>query len=441
MNTKIPHGIVEAISVLFSILKIEATVDYINKTLKAHPDFPSLLSISESLSEWKIRTEAVKGTVDDLSEIDAPSIIYLNDDQYAVLEFINADNVGIIFSDKKRKTLAKKNFATLWSGIVLRVFSEECVGESDYRTHKINQSLRRIRSVITFPGLLIFMTCAFAYAILVFVNDMRETIPLAMLKIIGFSMCAVMFSGYHLKSDLLDRFCPENNVSSCQKVMDSKAGKIFGISMVDSGLFYFSCGFLVLFFSVISGAITTGLFFLSVFSLLALPYTLFSVFYQAFVVRSWCWMCLLVQALLWGEFTILSGGLFSGSYLPSTSSLTWSSLFPVLFGFGLSILISIGLIPLLKRLPILNEKEAELERQKTNPEFIQLILKKSKKTDMKFSPVEIEIGPDGNSVKLTQVINPFCNHCGDTFVSMMRLIEVARISGVKYKWNYSIQGQ
>ena len=50
-------------------------------------------------------------------------------------------------------------------------------------------------------------------------------------------------------------------------------------------------------------------------------------------------------------------------------------------------------------------------------------LSKSPKIDMGLFPFEIEIGPTDAGIILTQVVNPYCVHCGDTFNEMVRLIE------------------
>jgi ABC-type bacteriocin/lantibiotic exporter with double-glycine peptidase domain len=75
---------------LLKTLDIPANYGYVDKTLKEHPDFPSLLSIAESLQDWGVRTEGVSGKVKYLTEEDYPSLVHLVDKKighhFAVLE-------------------------------------------------------------------------------------------------------------------------------------------------------------------------------------------------------------------------------------------------------------------------------------------------------------------------------------------------------------------
>jgi len=63
-----------------------------------------------------------------------------------------------------------------------------------------------------------------------------------------------------------------------------------------------------------AGEASASLAIVSLFNLLALPYIIFSVYYQWRVAKQWCVLCLAVQALL------LAGGLiiFSGNFIINT---------------------------------------------------------------------------------------------------------------------------
>ncbi len=112
-------------------------------------------------------------------------------------------------------------------------------------------------------------------------------------------------------NSLVQKLCNTSKKTSCQTVLDSKASKLFGwLSLSELGLVYFAGGFFVLLissFSVVSIQIPT---FLAWLSALALPYTLFSVYYQKFVVKQWCPLCLgvlvvcVVLILLWLDFAL-----------------------------------------------------------------------------------------------------------------------------------------
>lgn len=73
---RLADNIIATVVDLLKFLNIPTTTAEINQALKSHPEFPSLLSISEVLIEWGVQTEAVKGTITDLSKADCPGIVH-----------------------------------------------------------------------------------------------------------------------------------------------------------------------------------------------------------------------------------------------------------------------------------------------------------------------------------------------------------------------------
>lgn len=56
MNDLLDNKIALTVSNLLGICGIPHTIDFIRNTLMTHPDYPSLLSLSESLLEWGLKT-------------------------------------------------------------------------------------------------------------------------------------------------------------------------------------------------------------------------------------------------------------------------------------------------------------------------------------------------------------------------------------------------
>ncbi|HKJ32540.1 MAG TPA: vitamin K epoxide reductase family protein, partial [Balneolales bacterium] len=103
---------------------------------------------------------------------------------------------------------------------------------------------------------------------------------------------------YDQQNTLLQKVCSMGNKTNCQSVLSSNAAKVIGnISWSDIGFIYFTGGYLYL---LITG--TSFLPVITILNLIALPYIVFSVYYQARVARQWCTFCLSVQAVLLLEF-------------------------------------------------------------------------------------------------------------------------------------------
>jgi len=63
-------------SQLLSLLKTNVSFTTLKETLLSHPDYPSMLSISESLNRWKVNSMGLKVTPDKLEELPVPFIAY-----------------------------------------------------------------------------------------------------------------------------------------------------------------------------------------------------------------------------------------------------------------------------------------------------------------------------------------------------------------------------
>ncbi|MCP4218541.1 MAG: hypothetical protein GY765_28155 [bacterium] len=414
------------VNALLTAMGIPATLPFVEKVLATHPDYPSILAISEAMHEWGVETEAAKGTVGDLRDIKFPAIAHLKNDKYVVLVGVSENQVEMISPTKGKVKVPIDKFSEMWSGIVLYVVRSKGAREKNYNRHRKEQFLHKLRRISIIPGFLIFLAGTFA-ACLPGDSPIATLVFPGVLKIAGLAACAVMFAGSTGNNNILSRVCNFKEKLDCQRVLNSPGGSILGISVVDMGLVYFAGGFLALLFSLLAGQTEQCLRILGFLNILVLPYTLFSLFYQAFVVRAWCLLCLFVQAIFWGEFYFLF------PFLDFTSDfIGWTAILPTVFGFGLVLLSWLTLSPIISKYPTLKLRELEALRLQNHPDFIKVKLAEAENIDMGKFPFEVSIGEANAVVTLTLVLNPLCRHCGETLREMMALVEIGKgkIKGV-----------
>ncbi len=124
---------------------------------------------------------------------------------------------------------------------------------------------------------------------------------------------------------VLKQICGMGSQTNCAAVLGSKQAKLFGgVSWSEIGFFYFAGGFISLLVSGANAAYTLQL--LAWLNVLALPYTIFSVYYQWRIAKQWCPLCLGVQAVLIAEFVTSV----------ATNSLAAKNIDQGVFGFFLS---------------------------------------------------------------------------------------------------------
>jgi uncharacterized membrane protein len=328
----------------------------IRAMVKGHPGFPSLLSIAQSLELIGIKTKALKGTTSDLSENDYPSIAHLKSDRFIIVEKIDKNEVHYIDPGKGRISCKLKDFAEIWSGVVLRGVANKDAGEKNYLLQRKEEIFNTIRNLFVLPGLIILFTLIFAYGLTENAN-LNNLLFLWGVKLIGLTICLIMF----IQSSVMQFFCNLSKRASCLKVLNSPAGKILGISVAELGVLYFSSSLITLLFLPYIGQMEFNIFILVIMNLSTLPYTIFSIYYQAFVLNAWCLLCLTVQALFWIEFFLF---LDTISYCFSTFS--WMLVLPLILGVAISILIWIGIRTLLIKAKRTNYLEQKLFWLKSN---------------------------------------------------------------------------
>jgi uncharacterized membrane protein len=157
-----------------------------------------------------------------------------------------------------------------------------------------------------------------------------------LLKAVGLLASYLLVLG-SLRVPFFKRFCPTSPWFDCQRVIDSPAGKIFGlVHVADLGMLYFTGTLLVLVSSAFTPNFYYHVIYLGAFNLLTLPYTMFSVAYQAFKVRKGCALCLIVQAIFWLEFWQFYPFVFGN---PIVLKFNLNLLYPVILGLGIPFLL------------------------------------------------------------------------------------------------------
>jgi uncharacterized membrane protein len=194
-----------------------------------------------------------------------------------------------------------------------------------------------------------------------------------LVKLIGL-IASVLLLWYDIDkgNPFLKQICSGIQKANCSAVLNTKAATLGGmVTWSEVGFVYFAGSLL---FSMLTG-INEVLPVLSLFSLLALPYIIFSIYYQWKVAKQWCVLCLMVQAVLLAE----------GILVIANNSLSFSetrTAFANNFIFALYALLipSISwflLKPLLKRLQIAKYEKRSYSMLKFNDQVFWSLLKTS----------------------------------------------------------------
>jgi hypothetical protein len=250
-------------------MKIPVSKTYIRQQLLSHPDYPSLLSITDTLDELGIENAAVQIEKDQLYEMPVPFLVHLKGGggEFAVIN--NRNNLDRQFP----------NFFQRWSGASI------AAEKPDNWQHKEN-TLWQVKDKKQFIAvtLTLVLFAAFVMAGSIISIDWLQT-GLFIIAIAGvFVSWMIVTKELGIENKIADQVCGKN--ADCNAVINSKTIKLpLGIGWSDAGIIYFSFLLLSLLISSFIGN-SDGLYIiLSMFATCAIPVILLSVYYQWRVIK------------------------------------------------------------------------------------------------------------------------------------------------------------
>jgi|GEM_PF-2963671 len=414
MRKLVKNNATEAFRILLKKLNVKFTSSTLT-LFKEHPEFPSLFSFNHALSSLGLENIAVRTTYEQMQhELPKPLLVHLlaNGGMYLVVESVENENVHFINESGASETFPKDEFLQSWSEVALILEKKENVEEAGFRVNRIKDLIKEYRYAFGITSLVMVMIYSACYlqvpSIVSFLFIATKTLGLLVSSIL-----IVQF--FDKNNPFVKRVCGSNGAkANCSSILNSPAANLFGLfSWSEIGLLYFSTFFLFILFAKEPDYVLI----ISYASVAAVPYTVYSVYYQWRVARSWCRLCLLVQGILLSEFLI---GMM---YLVKTSSFTITG--EGIFLFAITFFALTSAYSLLK--PIIIEWQshksqfANLNRIKFNREVFVQLLSKSRFVELSgVSP--IVFGNINGANRITVITNPTCTPCKDINIELFALL-------------------
>lgn len=421
------ENIIEATAQLLALANVNVTGTTLEKDLHNHPDYPSLLSVSDVFKSYGVNNIAVKTSTEKLSSLPFPCLapirINSHEEKLTVLrEFNNGIFRYLNPESLREEQIPADEFKSKWkSGTVLLIDADDARGENDYyqkRSAEKLSSAKRVALVLIFP-LLILVSCV----ALLFRYDLAISIMPAAFSLI--TLAGLLTTGlliwYELDqyNPVAQKICKAGKKVNCGAILNSKAAQIAGISWSVIGLTYFAGSNILLLVTAMFNPQT--LFTLSWLNLLALPYILFSVYYQWKVAGQWCILCLAVQSVL-----LLQGivAFAAGWHQASDSShvLTYPFITTFILSFSVPAVALGFLLPAYKKAKAGKSDKAELNRLKHNIQIFDALLAKQKSVSENPEGLGITLGNPAAKHKIIKVCNPYCGPCAEAHAPMEQLV-------------------
>src|SRR5688572_6136138 len=120
---------------LLQLLKVPVTNDAVNESIFSHPDYPSLLSISDGLQQWNVDNAALRVDKEKLDELPVPFIAYVDGD-FRVITQVTADALFYLDDEDRIKSESRDEFLHKWAGVALIAEVMEGAGDREYAAKK-----------------------------------------------------------------------------------------------------------------------------------------------------------------------------------------------------------------------------------------------------------------------------------------------------------------
>jgi len=412
---------------LFAQLNVDLTYTTLEKNLYEHPDYPSLVSISDVLNYYGVENISIKTSADKLSKLPMPSIAHIKNDSgladvFTVISWIKGNTINYYHQEKHSwETISINDFDKKWpSGILLLADAEGARGESEFsqkRREEKRLKLAEYATWLTFP-LLAFFACLSEFV--QFGAIVVLPIFFLLLTLAGSIVC-VLLVWYEIDqyNPVLQQICTAGKKLNCGAILNSKASKIGDISWSAIGLSYFLGSLFTLLIFGISN--TLGLYILSWINLFAVPYVFFSIYYQWRVAKQWCVLCLGVQTVLILQLFVAFFGNWH-TIIPLSTVINVNILLHILLAFITPILSIILLLPTYRTAKESRGIKTELQRLKHNPKIFEPLLIKQKEVTTSPEGLGIILGNPNASYKIIKVCNPYCGPCSKAHKPMEELL-------------------
>lgn len=400
---------------LIGQLRLPITQETISSEIKGHPDYPSLLSVSDACKLLGINNLVLRGSNEQLKEYPLPFIAQVKDKDnsyFVVVKSIDTNGVCISkYTELGWQTWSIVDFMEKWSNVLMLIDTPNKLAKQDYqRLYTRKRFTIATFALLSFTAIVYFI---YAYITAFLSHNSSDFIVYSVYlvsQMVGVAITSLLlWHEIDKSSPAINKLCGRN--SMCSSVLQSDGSKIFGvIGFSELGWAYFAGNFLF----IIQGRYwDEGASLLSRVSITSIAFIFYSIFYQWKIVRSWCRLCLIAISSLGVSF-VASLFILRQSHFPS-----WYQLPALLYYylFCLAICFAIKAAAITKSQ--LFQHKTTLSRLKKNEELFNLTLTRQQKVDQtQIDNMGIKLGNEGANFRIIKVCNLYCLPC---ITSMMEL--------------------
>ncbi|TBO42083.1 thioredoxin domain-containing protein [Pedobacter kyonggii] len=393
-------------------LQVRVTNLTTENCVQEHPEYPSILSLSDCLDKWNVKNDAYKIDKTDYDRDDLlfPFTAHFPEQggRFILVHRIEGEHVHYSDEYQKHALMNENIFLERWDGVALYAEKTDRSGEEGYLGQYVFGFLQKMLYPAAFVlGLSILGLTIISHSF------SEGYLAVCLIKCIG---CAIsmllLIQRVNPRNSFVQNLCSLGGKGGCDTILKSKFAQLSSwLSWSEIGLYYFTGSFLLLLIYPSSIGLLGWL------NVLALPYTIWSISYQ-FWNKQWCILCSLIQIVLWAEFLV------------NVSFHSFGKTFDValLYMLPISFLTPIVVWSLLK----MSFKRAvrpfkqQLNKFKYNTFLFRQVLTSQPRYAVGDELFPILLGNPTASTVITMVSNPYCDPCAKAHTLMEDLLKTKK---------------
>jgi len=400
---------------LLNGLNIPFTFSAVEQAVKQHPDYPSISAVHEVLKEYKTENLVMQVEKENIDQLPVPFIAYMHGKPGGFITVSQVNDKRISYLKKgslqKSEELMRSDFLKNWSGVALLAEKTENSGEHNYAVNRKKEQLQQIKLPALIGTVLLLIFLSFFYQ-----PAFNGWVTAAVLLNLSGTAIACLLLWYEIDKNnpLLQKVCSGTKTTNCSAILESKDAKLFGIiSWSEIGFFYFT-GSLLAVLTLQEKALP----FLAWLNLATLFYPFYSVYYQWWIAKQWCPLCLSVQVVLVVEAVVF----FAGSWFQPLFNHIYGY-YSVAVVFVLPVLFWHFIKPFLLKAKEGEEYKNRFFRMKKDSRIFEALLNKQKKINASTEGLGITLGSPQATNTIIKVCNPYCGPCAKAHPAIHKLLQ------------------
>ncbi len=379
----------------FNALKIPISQEELELQLYSNPYGSSLFAISNTLDFLRIENVAAKVDKERMEDLPNHFLAYVEEGENSSYFSHIEQKKETVWLGAEQRELSTTEFKKIWNGVVL-------VAENNQS--QVSGGRDRLNWLW---GLAVALTVWALWPNVV-------ELAFSMIGLLGLYVSTQIFQMSNDRESVLgEKICGQKMGEGCDKVLKSEDYNLLGFSPNDL-LFAFLAS--QIFFVIIHQGFSPLQPFIYALALLAL---IGSVIAQAFILKSWCRLCLLSAGLI----LVQSGSVFfqfisnQTLYPELSTKLILDLVGNAIFFFLIALLVN-HFRTLKKQNFKSNTNEIELLKFKRSPFIVKPVLEQSERLKFPEGGNKLKFGNLGSRYTITLVLSTTCSFCKNAFLKL-----------------------